>query len=149
MKNDNLILPNSHFIIAWALFFSLFIIAYFSLAFFSLTFQSHAFDQLFNSLLMSTFLILILFADILVLLNTSFIKSGKLIKDRKANIEKYLESKTFWVDIFIFGVLLLRIAMSRSFANEQSILTVLNLIVVFKFYKIHYYGKKLKFYYFQ
>ena len=84
-----------------------------------------------------------------MLLNTSFIQSGKLIKDRKVNVEKYLESKTFWIDIFIFGVLLLRIAMSHSFADEQQVLSILNLIVVFKFYKIHYYGKKLKFYYFQ
>ena len=84
-----------------------------------------------------------------MLLNTSFIQNGKLIKDRKVNVEKYLESKMFWIDIFIFGVLLLRIAMSDSFANEQSVLSVLNLIVAFKFYKIHYYGEKLKFYYFQ
>jgi len=110
-KQEKLILPNSLFVVIWSVFFSLAIIIYFGSAIFEIGFQTRA-NSLFNSPTQTGIVICFCFVDSIVYVNIAIIVNGKLIRNRRKNLLKYLQSWLFITDCLVLIVLLARLGLS-------------------------------------
>lgn len=95
----------------WSISFSLIIIFYFSLSLFVITFQTKNDNKIVNGFALTLIVLVVCGFDTLISTNTSFIRNGKLIRDRKTNIKKYFASWMIWSDCGVIVILLLRMAL--------------------------------------
>lgn len=153
-KNNNFIkiplfLPNSTFIVAWSILFSLLIIFYFSISLFVITFRISFENDIINGIGITIAVLFVCLFDTLISINTCFIRSGKLIRNNVENFRKYFGSWMVWFDFIVVVVLIIRLVLMGADKLDQGKLSVLNLFIVLKFFNIHRYQKRLKFYYFR
>ena len=144
-----LFLPNSVFVVAWSITFSIVIIFYFSASLMVITFRISDDNQIVNGILLTILVLVVCFGDMLISINTCFIRNGKLITNRKINVKKYMESWMIYSDIIVILILLIRLVLLAVEKLNQGTLSVLNLFICLKFYNIYRYQKRLKFYYFR
>lgn len=114
---DTLMLPNSLYVVVWAIFFSLAIIAYFGSAVFEIGFQTKA-NQYFNSAPQTAAVLGFCIIDTIMYLNIGIILNGKLIKNRYHNLINYVQSSLFISDCLVVLVLIARFGLGLA-QNEE------------------------------
>ena len=86
-------------------------------------------------------LTIVCFFDILVTFNTSFIKNGQLVEDRKQIFWKYLASWYFFFDCVALIVALCQVILRYAFQDK---LPFLNLLIMIKCVKAIEYNRLIK-----
>ena len=133
----------------WSIFFSVAIIAYFCLSLFVITFRAFKDNEIINGYILTCLILGVCLLDSVLSMNTCFIRNGKLVTSRQINMQKYMSSWVIFSDSSVLLVLLVRLVLLRVESLHQGNLSTLNLIICLKFYNIHRYQRRLKFYYFR
>ena len=144
-----LFLSNSVFVVAWSIIFSIVMIFYFSISLMVITFRINHDNQIVNGIILTILVLIVCSVDMVISINTCFIRNGKLITNRKINLKKYMGSWMIYSDVVVILILLVRLILLTVDKLNQGTLSVLNLFICLKFYNISRYQKRLKFYYFR
>lgn len=143
-----MLLPNSSLVVTWSILFSLAILAYFGSAIFEIGFQTKL-NKYLNSPPLVAALFCFCILDTIVYVNVGTIKKGKLIKNRYKNIITYLRSMVFVTDCIVALALIFRFGLGMTHNSEYSLgLSLLDLVIILKFFNVYRYNQLLTFYYF-
>lgn len=141
-------LPNSTFIVAWSIAFSMSVIFYFSLSLMALAFQMYSTIEFFNTFIVTIVMIGICIIDTFISLRLCSIENGKLISDKYDNLRKYRKSPLLYTDLIVITVLFIKFIL-EAIVDDSDILMLFDMVILIKFYNINLYQKKLKLYYFR
>jgi hypothetical protein len=124
-------LPVSTFLIFWYFFVLLMLGVDFTMTILVICFRNESVSFGLRNVVLPIMIIL-LFVDIFISLNTGFIRNGKIIREREQILKKYLFGVYFWIDVLAFLVAIIQLVLKSAFSEQFPFLNFLIFIKVIK-----------------